>query len=156
MIRVFTSAHATADKFIWTRLEHEAGVSAGEHRRTEGRQKWLYYLINQFNYFICLLSVFHCFGIRYFNFVDFISPSFFFLCSKSNVLIYTALPNECVCFVLPVFCHNKVPDFLFHLKKRKVGEAVKERPCWKLSSHLKGTGIRRFLTIKNPLDDLRQ
>ena len=39
MIRVFTSAHATADKFTWTRLEHEAGVSAGEHRRTEGRQK---------------------------------------------------------------------------------------------------------------------
>ena len=39
MIRVFTSDHATADKFIWTRSEHEAGVSAGEHRRTEGRQK---------------------------------------------------------------------------------------------------------------------
>ena len=35
MIRVFTSDHATADKFIWTRLEHEAGVSVGEHRRTE-------------------------------------------------------------------------------------------------------------------------
>ena len=48
MIRVFTSAHATADKFTWTRLEHEAAVSVGEHRRTEGRQKRLYYLINQF------------------------------------------------------------------------------------------------------------
>jgi len=44
MIRVFTSDHATADKLAWTRLEHEAGVSVGEHRRTEGRQKWLYYL----------------------------------------------------------------------------------------------------------------
>ena len=48
MIRVFTSAHATADKFTWTRLEHEAIVPAGEHRRTEGRQKRLYYLINHF------------------------------------------------------------------------------------------------------------
>ena len=35
MIRVTPSAHATAGKFIWPRLEHEAGVSAGEHRRTE-------------------------------------------------------------------------------------------------------------------------
>ena len=52
MIRVFTSDHATAGKFIWTRLEHEAGVSASEHRRTEGRQKRLYYLINHFNDFI--------------------------------------------------------------------------------------------------------
>jgi len=39
MIRFFTSDHATADRLAWTRLEHEAGVSVGEHRRTEGRQK---------------------------------------------------------------------------------------------------------------------
>jgi len=67
--------------------------------------------------------------------------------------------NVFVPSALPVFCHNKVaesfvvmhslptlPAVQFHLKKRKVGEAVKERPCWKLSSHSKGTGIRKFLT----------
>ena len=52
MIRVFTSAHTTADKFIWTRSEHEAGVSAGEHRRTEGETKVIILLINQINHFI--------------------------------------------------------------------------------------------------------
>ena len=52
MIRVFTSDHATADKFIWTRSEQEAGVSAGEHRRTEGETKVIILLINQINHFI--------------------------------------------------------------------------------------------------------
>ena len=52
MIRVFTSDHATADKFICPRSEHEAGVSAGEHRRTEGETKVIILLINQINHFI--------------------------------------------------------------------------------------------------------
>ena len=52
MIRVFTSDHATADKLAWARSEHEAGVSAGEHRRTEGETKVIILLINQINHFI--------------------------------------------------------------------------------------------------------
>ena len=49
-------------------------------------------------------------------------------------------------FALPAFQHNKAAKFFFHPKKRKAGGAVKERPCWKLSSHLKGTGIRKART----------
>ena len=55
MIRVFTSDHATADKLAWTRLEHETGVSVGEHRRTEGETEMIILLINHFNDFICSL-----------------------------------------------------------------------------------------------------
>ena len=55
MIRVFTSDHATADKLAWTRLEHEAIVPVGEHRRTEGETEMIILLINHFNDFICSL-----------------------------------------------------------------------------------------------------
>ena len=51
----------------------------------------------------------------------FISPSFFFLCDKLNVLIYPALPNECVCVVLPVFFHNKVTGFFISFEKQESG-----------------------------------
>ena len=122
--------------------------------------------------FDCLLIVFHHFGIRYFNFADWISHYVLVSCFWLNYALYSPLSFpyaaswmswyvlyfiEWMCLLcLACLLHNKVPDFLFHLKKRKAGEAVKERLCWKLSSHLKWTGIRKFLTIKNPLDDLRQ
>ena len=36
--------------------------------------------------------------------------------------VFCILLNECICVALPAFRHNKVPDFLFHLKNSKGNE----------------------------------
>ena len=69
---------------------------------------------------------------------NFISPSFFFLCSKLNVLIYPALPNECVCFVLPVFFHNKVAESFVSSEKEESGGSCKRKALLEAEQSFKG------------------
>jgi len=57
---------------------------------------------------------------------------------------------------LPVFCHNKAAVSLFHLKNGKGNEGGERKALHHSFSHLKEAGIRKFLTIKNSLVDLRQ
>ena len=137
MIRVFTSDHATADKFIWTRSEHEAGVSAGEHRRTEGETKVIILLINQINHFIDFIcdfavwwldmitvlafkwgrKVLHNYWLNFvlcacprFGWIMLYIPPFFSLCRQLNVLICSALTAF-------TFCHKSAWIFYFNWKK---------------------------------------
>ena len=81
------------------------------------------------------------------NFADWILyfVSVRFLCSKLNVLIYSAL-LEWMYYCLPCL----------HLKNRKVNEGREVKALHHSFSHLKETGIKKFLTIRNPLAGLRK
>ena len=61
-------------------------------------------------------------------------------------------------FVLPCLSSVIIKrlNLSFHLKNRKVNGCSKGKALHHSFSHLKETGIKKFLTIRNPLPDLRQ
>ena len=96
-----------------------------------------------------LMDSFHCFKIRSFLIL------FRVMClSAVSVQFYFISPF--LCTALPVFCHNKAAVSLFHLKNGKGNEGGERKALHHSFSHLKEAGIRKFLTIKNSLVDLRQ
>ena len=61
-------------------------------------------------------------------------------------------------FVLPCLSSVIIKrlNLSFHLKNRKVNGCSKGKALHHSFSHLKETGIKKFLTIRNPLADLRK
>ena len=99
---------------VWSMRPEWAWANIGGQK---GRQKWLYYWL------IILLVIVRCFG--WIMLYIFIFP-FSFPCTDSWISWSVSYFFEWMCCTaLPAFCHNKVPDFLFHLKKRQVIEYCK-------------------------------